>query len=69
MATNNVTRCYCYFKNNKPHCPLAGNEKDLQDLHLFNDFIEPVGWVDIDNSFVCKEERKEHCKHCPFNER
>lgn len=65
-ATNNTTRCYCYFKNDAPHCPLAANEKDLDSLHLFNGFIEPVGFVDIDNAFVCNEPRKDSCKYCPF---
>lgn len=70
MAQENkkgVVRCCCYFRNGEPHCPLATNEKDLDSLHLFNSFIEPVGYVDIDKAFVCHGTRKDTCKHCPFN--
>ena len=64
---NNVKRCWCYFKNGEPHCPLASSENELDSLHLFNGFIEQVGYVDIDTAFVCNESRKDTCKHCPFN--
>ena len=59
-----VVRCWCYSKNGEPHCPLTTDEQDLK--RYFNYFLEDIIWVDIDKSFVCHEERKEHCKNCPF---
>lgn len=59
-----VVRCYCFSKNGKPHCPLTTDEKDLKKY--FNYFLEDIMWVDIDKSFVCHEERKDHCAKCPF---
>ena len=59
-----VVRCWCYSKNGEPHCPLTTDEQDLK--RYFNYFLEDIVWVDIDKSFVCHEERKEHCKNCPF---
>ena len=64
---NNVVRCYCLRDHNgNMHCPLTTDERDL--MHTFNYFVrdEEIIWVDIDKSFVCKEERKDSCKNCPF---
>lgn len=62
-----VVKCYCLVgKNNLPHCPLATNPKELETT--FNHFVrgEEIIQVDIDDRFVCEEERKAMCESCPF---
>ena len=60
-------RCYC-IKTTKGNiiCPLTTERKDLENTFNYRVRGDEIIWVDIDKSFVCKEERKAHCKNCPF---
>ena len=62
-----VIKCYCLrTKEGKLHCPLATNAKELE--HTFNHFVrgDDIVQVDIDENFVCQEERQVMCGDCPF---
>lgn len=61
-----VVKCYCLMSlNGNLHCPLSTDVKYLENT--FNTKIgEIVVNVEINNAFVCYEERKESCKYCPF---
>ena len=63
---NGVVRCYCLSRNGKMHCPLTTERKDLEQTFNYRVQGEEIIWVDIDKKFVCPEERKPHCKNCPF---
>ena len=60
-------RCYCLMTaGGKMHCPLTTEKKTLENTFNFRVRGEQIIWVDIDENFVCKENRKDYCKDCPF---
>ena len=61
-----IVNCYCLSNNGHLHCPLSDDAHYLEsffNVQVRGEQVVPVG---IDKSFVCKEERKHTCKHCPF---
>ena len=59
-------KCLCLSNKGKLHCPLTTERKDLE--HTFNYQVrdEQIVEVEIDDSFVCKDERTKMCENCPF---
>ena len=47
-------------------CPLTTDRSDLEKTFNYQVRGEEIIEVEIDDTFVCKEERKPHCKNCPF---
>jgi hypothetical protein len=47
-------------------CPLTTDRRDLERTFNYQVRGEEIIEVDIDNAFVCKEERTDRCKNCPF---
>lgn len=48
---------------------LPADNREREDLErTFNYKVrgEEITEVEIDDAFVCEEERKDHCKNCPF---
>lgn len=60
-------KCYC-LKTRKGDliCPLTTEREDLSRTFNHQVLGHEIVKVEIDKGFVCKEERKDHCKHCPF---
>lgn len=63
-----TVKCYCLkvHRSGNLICPLTTERKDLE--HTFNYVVhgDEIMEVEIDDRFVCKEERKPSCKNCPF---
>ena len=63
-----TVKCYCLKVRRTGNliCPLTTNPHDLE--HTFNYMVQgdEIVTVEIDDKFVCKEERKPSCKNCPF---
>lgn len=53
-------------RNGKMICPLTTKREDLEKTFNYQVRGDEIISIEIDSSFVCKEERKEHCKNCPF---
>ena len=47
-------------------CPLTTKREDLEKTFNYQVRGDEIISVEIDSSFVCKEERKADCKNCPF---
>ena len=61
-----TTKCYCLSKNGNMHCPLTTDKSELERTFNYQVRGEAIQEVEIDNKFVCEEERKPYCKSCPF---
>ena len=48
------------------HCPLTTEREGLERTFNYQVRGEEIIEVEIDDTFVCKEERKDYCKDCPF---
>ena len=48
------------------HCPLTTERRDLEQTFNYQVRGEEILQVEIDKKFVCKDERKDYCKNCPF---
>lgn len=59
-------KCYCLSNGGKMHCPLTTEREDLERTFNYQVRGEEILSVEIDDAFVCKEERKDHCNNCPF---
>ena len=59
-------KCFCLSDKGKMHCPLTTDRTDLERTFNYNVRGEEILEVEIDKAFVCKEERKDYCKNCPF---
>lgn len=63
-----TVKCYCLKVRRSGNliCPLTTERKDLE--HTFNHVVQgdEIMEVEIDDRFVCKEERKPSCENCPF---
>lgn len=61
-------KCYCLkSRKNGLHCPLTTEVRDLELTFNYQVRQEEIVEVEIDDSFVCKDERTKMCKNCPFN--
>ena len=65
MAENTI-KCFCLSNKGKMHCPLTTDRKDLERTFNVQVRGEEIIEVEIDKYFVCKDERKDYCKNCPF---
>lgn len=61
-----ATECYCLLNHGKLHCPLTTDRSDLEGTFNYRVRGEEIIRVEIDNNFVCQEERNDNCKNCPF---
>lgn len=59
-------KCYCLSNRGKMHCPLTTEREDLERTFNYQVRGEEILSVEIDDAFVCEEERKDRCKNCPF---
>lgn len=66
MAQQETIKCYCLSNKGNMHCPLTTEREDLERTFNYQVRGEDILSVEIDKSFVCKEERKGYCEHCPF---
>lgn len=53
-------------RNGNMICPLSTKREDLEKTFNYQVRGAEIISVDIDSTFVCKEERIDHCKNCPF---
>lgn len=53
-------------RNGKMICPLTTKREDLEKTFNYQVRGAEIISVEIDSTFVCKEEREDHCKNCPF---
>lgn len=68
MKNNDIVKCFCLrSRTGKMHCPLTTDKSDLERTFNYQVRGEEIIEVGIDKAFVCKDERKAHCKNCPFN--
>lgn len=65
---NNVIKCYCLKVRQTGNmiCPLTTDIRDLKTTFNYQVRGDEIIEVGIDKSFVCTDERKPHCKNCPF---
>jgi len=62
-----TTKCFCLrTRSGMMICPLTTDRRDLERTFNYQVRGEEIIEVDIDNAFVCKEERTDRCKNCPF---
>ena len=62
-----TTKCFCLRTlQGKMICPLTTDRKDLEQTFNYQVRGDEIIEVEIDNGFVCHEERKNYCKNCPF---
>lgn len=59
-------KCFCLVGQNGMHCPLSTDKKDLERTFNYQVRGENIIEIEIQDNFVCKEERKDMCKYCPF---
>lgn len=66
MASETI-KCYCLqTRSGNMICPLTTDRSDLEKTFNYQVRGEEILEVEIDKSFVCTDERKPHCKNCPF---
>lgn len=61
-------KCYCIKVRQTGNliCPLTTVRKDLENTFNYRVRGDEIIEVYIDKAFVCDNERKPHCKNCPF---
>ena len=60
-------RCYCLrTRNGNMICPLTTERRDLEKTFNYQVRGDEIIEVEVDNDFVCNEERTDRCKNCPF---
>lgn len=61
-----TTKCYCLSFRGNLHCPLTTDKSELERMFNYQVRGEAIQEVEVDNEFVCTNERKSYCKSCPF---
>lgn len=59
-------KCYCLQGPRGFHCPLVSDRSVLEQTWNYKVRGEAICEVEIDSTFVCKEERSTSCDSCPF---
>ena len=59
-------KCYCLSNRGKLHCPLTTVRRDLENTFNYQVRGEDIVVVEIDDAFVCTDERNRRCENCPF---
>lgn len=60
-------KCYCLSNRGNLHCPLTTEPADLEKTFNYRVLDEDIVSVEIDDAFVCTNERNHSCAKCPFN--
>lgn len=62
-----TVKAFCLrTRQGKMICPLTTERSDLEKTFNYQVRGEEIIEVEIDDTYVCKEERKAHCENCPF---